>query len=359
VSLLVALRAGGFYLYTGEYERSVGYFEDALKVPDGLARQPREAMVILRVNAHLMLSPGAPGFVNTRYNLWTGYLHFVVMSRSGRQRIFIPLLGLLFLGLSTQLFAQTDSLSLPVDTSKIDSPIIAPVDMPTATDSMLAINPLLPATDSIIKAKKKPLKKLVEGVKKQLPRITGEEEKAKLVIPIPWEEYDIKLPWPKGLQPQGPRPPFDPEVAWQRSLMIPGWGQAYNKSYWKIPLFYGGYGVAALWIDFNQRQYTRHRNAFLLATDEIVGNEDPDFDGFDNEGIRTRRNKFRRDRDYAIVILAGYHLLHVVEAYVDAHLKGFDVSEDLSFDTKIRMTNPVPNSPMGPLMPGVAFSLQF
>ena len=30
-----------------------------------------------------------------------------------------------------------------------------------------------------------------------------------------------------------------PSTATKRSALIPGWGQAYNKQYWKIPLVYG------------------------------------------------------------------------------------------------------------------------
>ncbi|MEO1083424.1 MAG: hypothetical protein AAFY88_04215, partial [Acidobacteriota bacterium] len=55
-SLLVAVRAGSFYLQLGEYERSVGFLEEALKVPSGWERQPREAMVALRINVYLLLS---------------------------------------------------------------------------------------------------------------------------------------------------------------------------------------------------------------------------------------------------------------------------------------------------------------
>ena len=36
---------------------------------------------------------------------------------------------------------------------------------------------------------------------------------------------------------------YDPKVAARRSAIIPGWGQAYNKKYWKIPIIYAGLGV--------------------------------------------------------------------------------------------------------------------
>ena len=31
---------------------------------------------------------------------------------------------------------------------------------------------------------------------------------------------------------------YDPKVAARRSAIIPGWGQIYNKKYWKVPIVY-------------------------------------------------------------------------------------------------------------------------
>src|ERR1700749_5064202 len=39
-----------------------------------------------------------------------------------------------------------------------------------------------------------------------------------------------------------------PHKAVMHSLMVPGWGQVYNRQYWKVPIIYGG--LALLWSIF-------------------------------------------------------------------------------------------------------------
>ena len=131
----------------------------------------------------------------------------------------------------------------------------------------------------------------------------------------------------------GPRPPFDPEIAWKRSLLIPGWGQIYNRDYWKLPFVYGGYVGVGLVIQFNDRQYKDFRQAFIERNDDDPENDNASFpETVSTEGIKRARDNARQARDLSIIAVAGMHLLQTIEAYVDAHLRGFDVSEDLSLD---------------------------
>jgi len=179
--------------------------------------------------------------------------------------------------------------------------------------------------------KKAPLlERSLSTLKENLPEIYEEQKKYKLKLKIPWRENDLVIPFPKGFTQQPNPPPFDPAVAYQRSAIFPGWGQAYNQSYWKIPIFYAGYGGFVWWINYNNGLYRRFGTAFLLANDGIVGNEDTELsERFDTAGLRTQRNQYRSRRDNAFLLLAGWHIVQIAEAYVHAHLKGFDVSEDL------------------------------
>jgi len=171
-----------------------------------------------------------------------------------------------------------------------------------------------------------------EEWKAYLPQIVeNEKEEVDLFWQLPWRRDTLKLPYLKGLTRAGPRPPYDPKIAWQRAILVPGMGQIYNRSYWKLPLVYGGYGAFFFLIDYNNQQYQRFGFAFQCAVFPELGcSPEPELQGIDSEGLRTIRNQFRRNRDFMIMLTAGWHVLQTVEAYVDAHLKGFDVSEDLS-----------------------------
>ncbi|MDX2249556.1 MAG: DUF5683 domain-containing protein [Bacteroidia bacterium] len=205
----------------------------------------------------------------------------------------------------------------------------------------------------------KKIQEIVETVKNELPRMETAEDKLRLRIQFPWRD-DILIPLPKAFAPTGARPPFDPDIAYQRSLILPGWGQAYNKSYWKIPFFYAGYGAFVWWINYNQQQYQRHGVAYQCALGLLPDcTLDPEFASYDAAGIRTRRDKFRRDRDYGIILMLGWHGLHVIEAYVDAHLNGFDVSEDLSFKARPALVDPLQGYSSTGYVPGISFTFDF
>ncbi|WNJ19869.1 DUF5683 domain-containing protein [Pontibacter sp. G13] len=190
------------------------------------------------------------------------------------------------------------------------------------------------------------LKRVSQNIQSELPEVVRQGDSAKLVIHIPWRD-DVQMRWPVGFLKAGRRPPFNPSVAWQRSLVIPGWGQAYNKSYWKLPIVYAGYVGFGYYIGYNQQEYLRYKQNFLCAVGSGADGctIDADLDQFDAQGLRTRRDQFKRDRNFGIILLAGWHILQVVDAYVDAHLKSFDVSEDLSL--QVSPLEPVSAGAMG------------
>ena len=133
------------------------------------------------------------------------------------------------------------------------------------------------------------------------------------------------------------RKKFNPKIATLRSAIIPGWGQAYNKKYWKIPIVYGALGTTAGVFFYNLKTYKLLRQAVVLRSDTITSNDnqvDPRFQPLSLEGIRTNRNLFRQNIDYSVLFFLIFWGLNVVDATVDAHLKAFDVSPDVTM--KIR-----------------------
>ena len=133
--------------------------------------------------------------------------------------------------------------------------------------------------------------------------------------------------------------PVKPAVAIRRSAILPGWGQITNKSYWKVPVVYAALGTTGYIFFRNLKQFRDARNAFTLATDNDPSNDylikQPYFTVKDNPGrIKTFRDQVRQNIDYSVLVFIVFWGLNVVDAAVDAHLKNFDVSDDLSFHIK-------------------------
>lgn len=133
-----------------------------------------------------------------------------------------------------------------------------------------------------------------------------------------------------------------PKKAALRSAILPGWGQIYNKKYWKLPIVYGALGTSAGIFLFNLKQYKDTRFAYkvkynmrVLHTDSALYSQIRDnLKPISEESLRFYRNQYRRDIDYSVLFMAILWGLNVVDAAVDAHLKGFDVSPDLSLQIK-------------------------
>ncbi len=130
---------------------------------------------------------------------------------------------------------------------------------------------------------------------------------------------------------------YNPRVATFRSAVLPGWGQAYNKKYWKIPIIYGVLGTTAAVYLYNLKTYKLLKEAVILRSDSDPLNDslvDPKFINFSTESIRSNRNSFRQNIDYSVLFFLLFWGINVVDATVDAHLKSFDVSDNISFRVK-------------------------
>lgn len=133
-----------------------------------------------------------------------------------------------------------------------------------------------------------------------------------------------------------------PKKAAIRSALLPGLGQIYNKKYWKLPIVYGVMGTSAGIFIFNMNQYKDTRFAYRVkynmrvnGTDSALFNQiKPALRPLSEESLRFYRNQYRRDIDYSALVFLLLWGLNVVDATVDAHLKSFDVSPDLSLQIK-------------------------
>lgn len=142
----------------------------------------------------------------------------------------------------------------------------------------------------------------------------------------------------------------NPVKATWLALVIPGGGQIYNRKYWKLPIFYGGFAGCAYALTWNGKMYKDYSQAYKDAVNEnwtsssITDLLPP---GYINnvstsqltETLRKRKDTYRRYRDLSIFAFIGVYLLSVVDAYVDAELSNFDISPDLSMKVEPAVIN--------------------
>ncbi len=154
------------------------------------------------------------------------------------------------------------------------------------------------------------------------------------------------------------KPKHDPRKATRRSLMLPGWGQIYNKQYWKLPLVYGAIGTATgIWI-YNNTWYRRTKFAYNAMYKAEIENDPsdlpkihPKIKNLNLNSASYYRNQFRKNRDYSTLWFLIAWGAQVADATVFAHLKDFDVSDDLS-------VNITPNYSPVTMQPGVSLAFK-
>lgn len=149
----------------------------------------------------------------------------------------------------------------------------------------------------------------------------------------------------------------DPRKATLRSAIIPGWGQAYNREYWKIPLVYAALGITGGTFVYNNKWYQRTKKAYDIVINKDTGSYDqidPKLQSLVNDptSLQYYRNDFRKNRDYSVLFFLLAWGLNVVDATVFGHLKDFDVSDDLSMHVK-------PTFDLQTKTPGLGLALNF
>lgn len=165
------------------------------------------------------------------------------------------------------------------------------------------------------------------------------------------------------------------------SAIVPGLGQIYNRKYWKLPLVYGGFMGFIYAITWNNQTYQDYYQAYtdimedarLYGLDENYSNfrdswkdylsrtnrENPE-NWVNNttfqDQLKRKKDYFRRYRDLSIILAVGFYFICMVDAYVDAELFNFDISQDLSMRVEPVV---VPQTGYTPRMVGLNWSITF
>lgn len=167
----------------------------------------------------------------------------------------------------------------------------------------------------------------------------------------------------------------NPKRALWLSLVIPGAGQVYNRKYWKLPIFYGGFVGCVYAMTWNNQMYHDYAQAYM----DIMDN-DPTTQSYNNflhlgatitpaneerykNIFKQRKDRYRRWRDLSIFTTIAVYALSVIDAYVDASLSDFDISDDLSLHIAPTVISnksiATPNNPFRSSAIGVGCSLTF
>lgn len=144
----------------------------------------------------------------------------------------------------------------------------------------------------------------------------------------------------------------DPMRAVWLGAIIPGAGQIYNRSYWKLPIVYGGFMGCVYAITWTNNQYTAYKEAYRdiyydIQNGSVSNSPDKSYNAILPEGysiqtmggtqtyqsrLKDWQNSSLRNRDMAILVAVAVYALSLIDAYVDAQLFDFDISNDLSLN---------------------------
>ena len=164
----------------------------------------------------------------------------------------------------------------------------------------------------------------------------------------------------------------NPKRALWLALVLPGAGQISNRKYWKLPLVYGGFVGCVYAMRWNDQMYHDYSQAYLDISDD-----DPNTQSYNQflhlgkaitkENMATyqnlfkqRKDRYRRWRDLSFFCLLGVYALSVIDAYVDASLSEFDISNNLSLRVEPAIiNNRISRNPFTASAVGLQCSLNF
>ncbi|WP_456865723.1 DUF5683 domain-containing protein [Galbibacter sp. BG1] len=133
--------------------------------------------------------------------------------------------------------------------------------------------------------------------------------------------------------------PLSPAKAAFYSAILPGLGQIYNKTYWKVPIVYGAIGTGMYFYINNTNYYNKYRDAYKRRLAGFYDDEFYDINGdgvipgtpdVSDDALRDAQEYYQQNRDLSLLITIGLYALNIIDANVTAHLKQFNVSDKLA-----------------------------
>lgn len=155
-----------------------------------------------------------------------------------------------------------------------------------------------------------------------------------------------------------------------RLALIPGGGQIYNRDYWKLPIVYVAFGGGMYAYFLNSVKYKDYLKTYKefydldessptfgqikkgLTADSTkivrvrnLFNTSSEYQPGTRDQIARGKNYWRRNRGLSLIVAGLIYSLSIIEANVAAHLKTFDLSEDLTLRVEPKLSQPYMREP--------------
>jgi hypothetical protein len=144
-----------------------------------------------------------------------------------------------------------------------------------------------------------------------------------------------------------------PMKATMLSATFPGFGQIYNRKYWKVPLVYAGFGGLGYAAILNSKNYNKFTRAYQDFTDQIpetasyvnfLKSADPKkYDpvrhpdtylpaeaSWVKDQLLLGVDYYKKYRDLSYIGIAVWYIISILDANVDASLSDYDIGENLN-----------------------------
>ncbi|TDE14476.1 DUF5683 domain-containing protein [Dyadobacter psychrotolerans] len=172
---------------------------------------------------------------------------------------------------------------------------------------------------------------------------------------------------PDSVNKQNARKKFSPvPQRATRLALIPGFGQLYNHDYWKLPIVYLSMGGGIYSYYLNNLKYKDFLTAYKtfyemdknsktfgqlkpgitqdssrLTRVRNLFNTESEYIKLSRDVVERQKNYWRRNRNLSLIVTGLIYSLSIIEANVAAHLKTFDLSDDLTLRVEPKLSQPL------------------
>lgn len=123
--------------------------------------------------------------------------------------------------------------------------------------------------------------------------------------------------------------PYSPGIAGGLSV-IPGLGQIYNRSYWKLPIVYCGLGVIGYFIYDSATKMKLYGNEYNYRSNHNNEIGNTSLVNLSMNNLYALQQYHWRNLEICVIACVAFYTLTILEAIIDAHLSSFDISDNLS-----------------------------